>query len=887
MPATAYSTLFSRRDTRWLRLIPKTLVLLFLLTMAMVVWMLDAREAQQRHGDLVRDAQWAEQTLQLRLEDTVSQLTTFAQAMSEHELAAFAIEQQISEMVANAPELALVARLGRDGQVLWGARQHEPKLGFLAQQAGRLAWQDLVQGGPAQFGAPFQDAERRWSFSLLLPVRSAGRFDGALAVVFDASAFLRRLPPAWFAKKYQLTLLDADGRVLSRSAERPLFSDASARLSLAGTGLRLEARPLKSALTPTQSLQLAVIAGLLLLAMVSLFMLTRHIRRRIETEDERNHIYRLSQDMLAIVGADMRLREINPAFARVLGYAADQLVGTDFLTYVDPAQRDGCRAEIAGILHAGARDRMVETVVCRHDGAQRWVLWAVSPLPGRGMVYLSGRDLTATRQAEAALRQESAYRKAMEDSLSVGIRAIDMDGRIEYVNPAFCRITGYAPDELVGCLPPYPYWPQGQARSRCQEALAAAMAGGFAGDGYEQVYVRKSGEHFYGHVLMSPLIDASGRHSGWMAAMTDVTEREEGKRRLLAAHERFETVVEGLNEALLVVDAENGELYFSNARYKAMLSPLAPGGVACDPLGRAWHAEPTEDDYEIEWAAPGGTRYLQVRRRAMRWVNARAAWMVLLVDVTRERQAEQRYAQQQQQVQAKSRLIMMGEMASTLAHELNQPLSAIANYQSGCILRLRQGRASAQSLLPVMEKISAQAERAGGIVRRVREFVKQREPIRKPCYIDEIVEATLAIVGIEARRHGARVELALAPALPAVEVDPILIEQVLINLVKNGVEAMHDVPLDARRVQLSARRVDAMVELAVQDCGHGVAPDVRERLFDAFFTTKQDGMGMGLNICRSIVELHRGRLWLAPAPGGGSIFYLTLPIAEQTCLTET
>ncbi|MCP9760104.1 GHKL domain-containing protein, partial [Aquitalea sp. S1-19] len=271
----------------------------------------------------------------------------------------------------------------------------------------------------------------------------------------------------------------------------------------------------------------------------------------------------------------------------------------------------------------------------------------------------------------------------------------------------------------------------------------------------------------------------------------------------------------------------------------------------------------------------------------VRWVNGCDAEMILLDDITAQREAEQRYQSQLIQMQATSRLVTMGEMASTLAHELNQPLAAIANYQAGCVARIRQGKSSAEALLPVMQKITEQAERAGKVVRRVREFVKQSEPDRRPCLLADIIEATLSIADIEARRLGAVIELQLAADLPAVWVDPILIEQVLLNLIKNGIEAMQQLERPQRVLTITTHQLDArQIRLAIRDRGHGVPESIRGQLFDAFFTTKPDGMGMGLNICRSIIEMHQGQLRLDAAKEGGSVFSITLPVAESVCLSE-
>ncbi len=225
------------------------------------------------------------------------------------------------------------------------------------------------------------------------------------------------------------------------------------------------------------------------------------------------------------------------------------------------------------------------------------------------------------------------------------------------------------------------------------------------------------------------------------------------------------------------------------------------------------------------------------------------------------------------------RLAAAGEMAGALAHELNQPLSAIANYCMGSVNRLKSGDYRREDILAAMEKASAQAERAGKIIRRTREFVKKSAPVRAPVALAEIVEEAIGFADIEARKAAVPIRVDIPADLPPVFADRIMIEQVVLNLVKNGIEAMQHTPPGERALGLAARLDgEGMVEVAVADRGCGLTAEQAERLFTPFFTTKAEGMGMGLNICRSIVEYHDGRLWLEHNPGGGSVFRFTLPV---------
>lgn len=256
--------------------------------------------------------------------------------------------------------------------------------------------------------------------------------------------------------------------------------------------------------------------------------------------------------------------------------------------------------------------------------------------------------------------------------------------------------------------------------------------------------------------------------------------------------------------------------------------------------------------------------------------------MAIATDITDRKHMEDAERLQEERLQRTARLITMGEMASTLAHELNQPLGAISNYANGCVKRLQAGEWKQEELLTAMQKAAYQAERAGKIIRRIRDFVRKSEPRRSAVPLEDIIEDAIGFAEIDARRVGVRVVASIEPGLPRVFADRIMIEQVVLNLVRNGIDASSGNGDEAAPLLVQARAGHGrMAEVAVIDRGGGISDLDRERLFTPFFTTKADGMGMGLNICRSIIEFHEGRLWEEPNPEGGTIFRFTLPMETQ------
>ena len=251
-------------------------------------------------------------------------------------------------------------------------------------------------------------------------------------------------------------------------------------------------------------------------------------------------------------------------------------------------------------------------------------------------------------------------------------------------------------------------------------------------------------------------------------------------------------------------------------------------------------------------------------------------WMSSVIDITDQKRAAELAQQQQERLQATARLVTMGEMASSLAHELNQPLAAIASYNAGCLNHLADGTTDPAGLKAALIKSTEQAQRAGRIIRRIYEFVRRSEPKSEPCDLARLLDETASFVEGELRRNGIQL-LRDYTVAPVIEGDRVLLGQVFLNLIRNAMDALRDQPVGRRLVAVSLRERNGQVLVQVADHGAGITSAIAERLFEPFFTTKAEGMGMGLNICRSVVEAHHGRLWHEPNPDGGSIFNVLLP----------
>ena len=511
------------------------------------------------------------------------------------------------------------------------------------------------------------------------------------------------------------------------------------------------------------------------------------------------------------------------------------------------------------------------------------LFWLVSVLSTMTAWMLIGnwRHTRRRIQAQKALVAETNFRRAMENSMLTGMRALDLRGRITYVNPAFCQMTGWSEADLVGAVAPFPYWPE-QDRELLTRRLEEEISGQHSAGGFQVRVKRKNGHIFDARMYVSPLIDAAGKQTGWMTSMTDITEPNRIREQLASSHERFTIVLEALDASVSVAPLGSEELLFANKMYRLWFGQNTQGHLRLLQRAGASEVSRRSDDVDelaglptesltvvsenAEIYLPELDKWLEVRSRYINWADGRLAQMVIASDITPRRQAEELAAQQAERAQTASRLITMGEMASSVAHELNQPLTAISNYCSGMISRIKSQQVNEEDLLSALEKTARQAQRAGQIILRIRSFVKRSEPNRSLSAVSSMVSEALELADIEMRRRHVRLTHHMAARLPTLMVDPILIEQVLINLMKNAAESIDNANRPAGQRQVELRIVpkqinhQAVVEFSVTDTGRGLPPEDIERVYEAFFSTKVEGMGIGLNLCRSIIESHQGRI---------------------------
>ena len=485
--------------------------------------------------------------------------------------------------------------------------------------------------------------------------------------------------------------------------------------------------------------------------------------------------------------------------AQVQGYVIATYTLEGLLTLLPPGltrgqsvaltELDGTRLAVLGAPRRGTRVFVAQQVldlpgapmVLRLEGARQLpdvfpnVLTALVTGLSIALVTvlaLLAGDFRRRQRAEAELAEALAFRKAMEDSLVTGLRARDLEGRITYVNPAFCDMVGFAADELIGQSNPVPYWPPEMAQDYAARQVQRLSGLSPVREGVESVFMRKDGTRFPVLIYEAPLITTVGKHTGWMSAV---------------------------------------------------------------------------------------------------------------LDMTAQRRAEELSRASQERLQASARLATVGEMASLMSHELNQPLAVISSYATGSLNLLQQPAGDAATLHDVrtaLSRIAEQAGRAGKVIHSVRDLVRQRSTSRQAVAPRVLFDAVLPLVQLQARKLGATVHVDVPADLPAVWCEATMIEQVLLNLARNGLQAMAEAPAP-RLLRLQARLGPAhtAVEFVVADSGEGISDDVAAQLFTPFFTTKDEGMGLGLSLCRTVVEQHGSALQHQPQTPRGTVFRFTLPVA--------
>ena len=493
-------------------------------------------------------------------------------------------------------------------------------------------------------------------------------------------------------------------------------------------------------------------------------------------------------------------------------------------------------------------------------------------------------------------RDDALFRAVIEAALDA-IIVIDREGTIRSVNQATEPIFGYSAAELAGqtvrtlMLEPYAGEPDSYLGHYLRTGEKTLI-----GVGRDVCGRRKDGSVFPMDLAVGEA-EVEGE-TIFVGIVRDISERQAAELAQRESELRLRSMLDIVPDGIIMIDERGMVQSFSPAAER--LFGYASGEVVGRNVSMLMPSpyKQAHDAYLARYLKTGERHIIGIGRVVVglrksgetfpmelhvgEFAFAGGRFFTGFVrDLTEQQAAKRRIQDLQAELLHASRLSVMGQMASTMAHELNQPLTAVVNYLEAARHLLESGPETAERVGGLMGRAVGQAERAGEVIRKLRQFVGKGETERRAESLNKLVEEALALALVGARQSGVRVSLDLDHALPPLLVDSVQIQQVVLNLVRNAVEAMDEV--DRRELAITTRALkgEGMAEVRVIDTGPGIAPELADRLFQPFTTTKKTGMGLGLSICRDIVEAHRGRLSAAANPAGGAVFRLTLPMPAE------
>lgn len=586
----------------------------------------------------------------------------------------------------------------------------------------------------------------------------------------------------------------------------------------------------------------------------------------------------------------------------VTGYTAEEFANDPFLwiRMVPKEDRDAVCRQASQVL-SGGNPKPLEHRVWRKDGVLRWLQNTLVPhYDSQGRVFSCDgliRDITDRKVAEETLRQSQdmlaqAQRIASIGSWEWNIRTDEM-----IWSEQTYRMSGVEPGLAVPSHRWFLAHIHPDDRPLVVEAIERALLGGASYD-VEYRFVASDSSTRWVHGQGEVVFDGSGQPSRMLGTVLDITERKQAVTLLQESESRYRTLVENMQVGIALLDSDHN-IVMTNAALATMFHKSAADfagrkcfrefegreGVCEHCLGCRAMITGRPQEADTVCVRDDGTCF-PARLQAFPTYAADgvvSGWIEIVEDITERKRAEEEARQRQAELAHVSRLNVMGELASGLAHELNQPLSTIL---CGAELSLRLSQSetkAAGELTDVLRDVAAEAERAGQIIHRLRRFVSKRPGVRSTVDVNALVQETLKLANPDAMQHGVAVRLELADSMPAIQADSIQVQQVMLNLIRNAIDAMKAPGMARRELRIQTATQDAdTIEVAICDTGKGLDAEAIGRLFEPFFTTKPEGMGIGLSISRSIVESHGGHLSATSNPDGGMTFRFTLPTSGGT-----
>ena len=590
------------------------------------------------------------------------------------------------------------------------------------------------------------------------------------------------------------------------------------------------------------------------------------------------------------------------------GSSIDEVVGTSVYEHIPPQYHPQFQQALATVLTHGETTEVETAIIPAGTEDTMWNLNRIGPVVKDGAVIgatIASTDITARKQAEDALAQsEERFRNLMEYIPGVSIQGYRPDGTVVYWNDASQTVYGYTAEEAIGKnladliipddLKPL-FWQSLDIGKDLKKSGAFMPAG-------ELMLLHKQ-RHLVPVYSIHTAVCIEGKEPLLFCIDVDLSQQKQTEETLRQNEEKLRAIVEHSNEMFYVHDTDHQLIYVSPQSKQIMgYSPREMMVKWTDlttdnPINDIGFTLTTEaiqtgqrqPPYLLEVTAKDGThRMIEVDESPLKDEEGKVIGVTGAIrDVTERKQAEEQLQRQQVTIAHISRLNTMGEMASAMAHELNQPLTAVLSHAEGCVRALRDQAPHQTEMIAKMGMIADQAELMGNIIRRIRGFVRKGESRRHMISVNTVVQDSLAFAEVEIRNGRIDLHTDLADDLPPLPIDPVQIEQVLLNLIRNAIDAMDELDHTARQLTINTSLNDGQVTVAVKDAGKGIPVGDIDRVFEPFFTTKAAGLGMGLSISHTIIASHGGKMNLTANTDHGVTCSFTLPIeSEQDAIAD-
>jgi PAS domain S-box-containing protein len=620
---------------------------------------------------------------------------------------------------------------------------------------------------------------------------------------------------------------------------------------------------------------------------------------RQEIEEQWRAAFDSNPTMYFIVDATGVTISVNTFGAKQLGFRPDELIGQPVLNLFYEPDRAAVQARANECFRQLDRTMRWEARKVRKDGTIVWVRETANAvlLKKRPVLLVVCEDITEQKRAEeAARRSERELREAIESIPTIAWTAAP-DGSSTFVNQRWTEYTGLSPQETMAGgwkdalhlddLPGY------------EEAWMASLRTGAPFE-YEGRFRAADGEYRWFLSRGVPLRDDDGKVVKWYGMATDIEDRKRAEQALQQSESNLAEAQRLTHTGSFIWDVKTGTAsYVSDEWYRIYDFPPGSSREWHKWLNRfhpddrsKWQAEVDraireKSDYELEYRIvlpDGATKYLHVIAHPVLDRSGDVAqFMGSVTDVTDRKRAEQeseRLHELEADLAHMNRVTTMGELTASLSHEINQPIAAAVTNANTCIRWLAGEHPNIEEAREAAARIVKDANRAAAIISRIRLLFKKGSPQRERVDINEVIQEIVALLRNEAIRHCVSIRTEAGADVPMFMGDRVQLQQVVMNLMVNGIEAMKNSLYERVLTVTSGLGDGDRLLVSVSDTGSGL-PANHDHIFDAFFTTKQDGTGMGLAISRSIIESHGGRLWATSKPQEGATFYFTLPIAVE------